>query len=269
MEAEQVWKLWRRVLRDERLQAQLFSATDAGHWLSGFSKSESEILSVYAQQFDRVKWFVENYQFRLVNSFLNALETGAPLSLRALLHINVDLNAQSKAFLRDRQWRDYGPQVYTYCDDVLGFLAEADELQGYPEILDLMRLERESVRLYRGLVDPESLPADNRYHRTSMARLYETRFALSGWLRQKDQLGLTRLPENTEQVLIYLPTLQARHKFTLINAQAARLYNCLEQPQSAAGLFTLINSDSASVPGSADLALLDRLEQLNAIRKPL
>ncbi|GFM81617.1 hypothetical protein PSCICN_23090 [Pseudomonas cichorii] len=268
MEAEQVWKLWRRLLRDENLQAQLFSASGATQWLEGFNSSDCKILSVYAQQFDRVKWFVENYQFRLINSFLNALETGAPLSLRALLHIGLDLNVQSKAFLRHKEWLDYGPRVYTYCEDALDFLAEVEELQAYPEILDMMRLERESVRLYRGLVNPQELQPDNCYQRTPTARVYETRYALSGWLRQKDQLGLSRLPEKTEQVLIYLPNPQARHKFTLISPRAAYLYKCLEQHQFPAGLSLLLNADSASTLSSEDLALLGKLEQLNAIRMP-
>ncbi|MFJ4143708.1 hypothetical protein [Pseudomonas sp. NPDC089734] len=268
MEAEQVWKLWRRLLRDENLQAQLFSASGATQWLEHFNTAERTILSAYAQQFDRVKWFVENYQFRLINSFLNALETGAPLTLRALLHIGLDLNAQSKAFLRYKEWLDYGPRVYTYCDDALGFLAEAAELQDYPEILDMMRLERESVRLYLGLVNPREIEPDSRYQRTPMARVYQTRHALSTWMRQKDQLGLTRLPEKTEHVLIYLPNLQSRHKFTLISPRAAHLYACLEQPQFPAGLSQLLNTEGATTLSQEDLALLGKLEQLNAIRTP-
>ena len=89
MDAEQVWKLWRRLLRDETLQQQLFQAQGATQWLQHFPEDERTILQAYAGQFDRVKWFVENYQFRLVNSFTNALETGAPLTLRALINIGL------------------------------------------------------------------------------------------------------------------------------------------------------------------------------------
>ncbi|MDC7818515.1 hypothetical protein [Pseudomonas sp. BLCC-B112] len=266
MDAEQVWKLWRRLLRDETLQQQLFEAQGATQWLEHFPDNERVILQAYGSQFERVKWFVENYQFRLVNSFINALETGAPLTLRALLNIDLDLPALSKAFLRQQEWFDYGPRVYGYCDAALGFLLERQELADYPQIRDLMGLERESVRLYIGLVET-SAAVPGTYQRTDGARIYQSRYALSHWLRNKSLLGRSRPEEASEHILVYLPTPEARHKFTLISPRAAYLYHCLEQPQSLASLMQILGS-SAAQPSGEDLALLDKLHRLNAIRMP-
>ncbi|MGL6243777.1 hypothetical protein [Pseudomonas sp.] len=267
MDAEQVWKLWRRLLRDETLQQQLYDAQGATQWLEHFPDDERAILQVYASQFERVKWFVENYQFRLVNSFINALETGAPLTLRALLNIGLDLPALSKAFLRQQNWMDYGPRVYGYCDAALGFLLEREELADYPQILDLMGLERECVRLYTGLVETSAV-VPGHYQRTDGARIYQSRYALSQWLRDKSLLGRSRPEEASQHILVYLPTPEARHKFTLISPRAAHLYRCLEQPQSLGTLMQILSSSVPAQPSGEDLALLGKLQQLNAIRIP-
>lgn len=262
MDAEQVWKLWRRLLRDETLQQQLFQAQGATQWLQHFPEDERTILEAYAGQFDRVKWFVENYQFRLVNSFTNALETGAPLTLRALINIGLDLPALSRTFLREQDWFDFGPRVYSYCDAVLGFLLGCQELAEYPEIRDLIELERECVHLYTGLMDNAAAPVPGCYQRTAQARLHQSRFALSHWLRDKSQLGRGALEQTCEHILVYLPNLEARHKFTLISPHAASLYTELEQPR-------LLEDLALQAPqNGADLAVLAKLHQLNAIRMP-
>lgn len=268
MDAEHVWKLWRRLLRDETLQQQLYEAQGAVQWLQNFPDDEQAILHAYASQFERVKWFVENYQFRLVNSFINALETGAPLTLRALLNIGLDLPALSKAFLRQQEWFDYGPRVYGYCDAALGFLLERQELADYPQIRDLMELERECVRLYTGLVEASAV-VPGHYQRTDGARIYQSRYALSQWLRDKSLLGRSSPEESRQYILVYLPNPEARHKFTLISPRAAHLYKCLEQPQSLATLSQILSSAAATQPSDNDMALLGKLYQLNAIRMPV
>ncbi|SFP03802.1 hypothetical protein SAMN03159304_05851 [Pseudomonas sp. NFACC24-1] len=261
MDAEQVWKLWRRLLRDETLQQHLFQAQGATQWLQHFPEDERTILQAYAGQFDRVKWFVENYQFRLVNSFTNALETGAPLTLRALINIGLDLPTLSRTFLREQDWFDFGPMVYGYCDAVLGFLLERQELADYPEIRDLIGLERECVHLYTGLMDVAA-PVPGHYQRTAQARLHHSCFALSHWLRDKSQLGRGPLEQTCEHILVYLPNLEARHKFTLISPRAASLYADLKQPRLLADL-------ALQAPQNGDdLAVLGKLHKLNAIRIP-
>ncbi|MBT9569575.1 MAG: hypothetical protein IV106_00365 [Pseudomonas umsongensis] len=267
MDAEQVWRLWRRLLRDEMLQQQLYEAQGAIEWLQNFPDNERAILHTYASQFERVKWFVENYQFRLVNSFINALETGAPLTLRALINIGLDLPTLSKAFLRQQKWFDYGPRVYGYCDAVLDFLLERQELADYPQIRDLIGLERECVHLYTGLVKASAV-VPGQYQRTDSARIYQSSYALSQWLRDKSLLGRSS-PEGTSQhILVYLPTPETSHKFTLISPRATYLYRCLEQPQSLVTLTQILGSTAAQ-PSGEDIALLGKLHQLNAIRMPV
>lgn len=267
MDAEQVWRLWRRLLRDETLQKQLFGAQGTTQWLQHFAHNDRTILEAYASEFGRVRWFVENYQFRLVNSFINALETGAPLTLRALLNVGLDLPTLSKAFLREQAWFDYGPRVYSYCDAALGFLLRCDELSGHPQIRDLIGLERECVALYTGMLKVDSV-AHGCYQRTRSARVYRSQHALSIWLRDKSQLGHGTLTLSNQDILIYLPTPTARHKFALISPRAASLYHFLEQPRSPASMAMVASPIHNHLISGEDMALLDRLRQLNAIRIP-
>ena len=94
------------------------------------------------------------------------------------------------------------------------------------------------------------------------ARLHHSRFALSHWLRDKTQLGRGPLEPACQHILVYLPNPEARHKFTLISPQAARLYADLEQPR-------LLEDLASHAPHNGDdLAVLGKLHQLNAIRMP-
>ncbi|KMN09586.1 hypothetical protein GHO40_26620 [Pseudomonas helleri] len=268
MDAEQVWTLWRRLLRDETMQQQMYQAEGATQWLDGLSDDERVIMLTYASQFENVKWLVENYQFRLINSFINALDTGAPLTLRALLNIGLDLPTLSKEFLRKHAWFDYGPKVYGYCDAVLCYLLEHPKLSDYPEIHDLMRLEREGVRLYTGLVQARALIPEQ-YQRADSARVYQSRYTLSHWLRDKHHLGISSLEESSQCILVYLPSPEARHKFTLICTRSANLYKCLGRPQSLATLARLTGSASSEHPSDEDMTLLRKLHQFNAIWIPV
>ncbi|MNP70587.1 hypothetical protein D3C76_1668410 [compost metagenome] len=106
------------------------------------------------------------------------------------------------------------------------------------------------------------------YQRTDGARIYQSSYALSQWLRDKSLLGRSS-PEGTSQhILVYLPTPETRHKFTLISPRAAHLYRCLEQPQSLVTLAQILGS-TATQPSGEDIALLGKLHQLNAIRMPV
>ncbi|CAM2171617.1 hypothetical protein PSAC2689_10583 [Paraburkholderia sacchari] len=130
MNPQVVWHVWRRIMREPELQNALFSPDEHARSLDrfGFTQDECDAAWAYARQGDRAKWFVTNYRFRLTNSFLNALETGAPLTLRALLGRGADIPALSRAFLDRHAWKDYGPYVHAYCLDALRFLSEQPDV---------------------------------------------------------------------------------------------------------------------------------------------
>ncbi|SQD80709.1 hypothetical protein [Moritella yayanosii] len=258
MKANIVWNTWRRILRDEALQATiLVNKGNLSSKLDGFSAEEIEVIEAYADGYDEAKWFVENYQFRLVNSFVNALETGAPLSLRALIAQQVDLTEFSKKFLRASEWRDYGPYVYTYCKDVIIWLTKEQQALDLNDItIDLLGLEEKSVDLYLSLRDgvPGDDPsAEGDIITTNMSMVYQSKHRLSDWLRRKSDLGKTELDSVTENYLVVLPTLTSRHKYSLINQKSVELI--------AAPPHDCRQLDAQS------LQVLDKLISLNALKR--
>jgi hypothetical protein len=258
MKAQIVWNTWRRILRDETLQATILANKgNLSGKLEGFSAAEIEVIEAYADDYDQAKWFVENYQFRLVNSFINALETGAPLSLRALMAKQVDLPEFSKKFLRDHEWRDYGPYVYSYCKDVIIWLTKEQQALNLDDaIIDLLALEEKSVDLYLSLRD--GVPSDDKATTadivtTNMSMVYQSKHRLSDWLRRKSDLGKTELDTVCENYLVVLPTLTARHKYSLINKRSIELITT--PPQDCNQLDT------------PSLQVLDKLISLNALKR--
>jgi len=253
MDAKTVWQTWRKILRDETLQQHLLTQ----QWpqpCDHFTSAEQEVITAYAHNIDRAKWFIENYQFRLVNSFINALETGAPLTLRALMNCGMDISELSREFLRAYDWHDYGPRVYSYCKDVLGWLISSQERLGLSDALkDLMGLESQVVALYLSLATNSKpiLARKEGYAQSGMARLYYSRFRLSQWLRDKKSLGLTMPLTGEESLLVVMPDRHSRHKYLLLPPRSAQIY------QDAAG--------AGYQPGADDLPHLDRLITANAL----
>lgn len=254
MDAKIVWNTWRKILRNESLQQRLLNENWEFQNSDAYLPEEKDVIAAYAENMNRAKWFIENYQFRLINSFVNALETGAPLTLRALLNCEVMIPELSRQFLRVQQWHDYGPRVYSYCRDVLQWLIQTSENWRLPSpIVDLMKLEYESVSLYLSFQQGSSSlgPQTSGYSHTGMARLYCSQFMLSQWLRDKKHLGLTQPSQGKENMLIVLPDMSSRHKFILLPERCAELFI---KPESA-----------GVIPDTNDCHHLERLTKLNAL----
>lgn len=254
MDAEIAWHTWRKILRDESLQQQLIAQNWQPSEGDTFAPEEQEVIAAYAENIDRAKWFIENYQFRLVNSFINALETGAPLTLRALLNSGIDMPELSRQFLRAHQWHDYGPRVYSYCRDALQWLMQTSEDWALPDpLVDLLGLESQVVSLYLSLQHGQPRPEIDAgcYSQTGMARIYRSQFRLSQWLRDKKSLGLTWPERGEENLLVVMPDLNSRHKFVLLPSRSAELF-------SSPGL-------AGEAPNSCDRPHLARLTAANAL----
>lgn len=83
MRAQTVCHVWRRLLREVPVQQALFEVAPLHAGGAGLSEEEQDVANAYARRADHARWFVTNYRYRLTHSLLNALDTGAPLTLRA------------------------------------------------------------------------------------------------------------------------------------------------------------------------------------------
>jgi len=271
MKAQTVWHVWRRILREAPLQQAVFEGTRLPATGLGLSEEEQDVANAYARTADRAKWFVVNYRYRLTNSLLNALDTGAPLTLRALLHKGLDLQALGEEFLEAQGWKDYGPYVYAYCAEVLDFLAGHEGTASPAGLRDLIGLEASVVALMRGLapaVATPARPAAPLLHRTPQARDHRSAHRLSAWLRDKTQLGRGDLAVGVEHYLVHLPSLEGTHKLALLPARAAEVLTALHAPCTRDQLSArLVASGCAPLSARDDehLALLRSLRAIDGV----
>ncbi|MEJ1337173.1 MAG: hypothetical protein RNU03_12975 [Candidatus Sedimenticola sp. (ex Thyasira tokunagai)] len=204
MEAQTVFRVWRRILRSPDLQRKMFDV-DA-NLMSEFklSPNELEVVHAYASNENAVRISVTNYRYRLVSSFENALETAASLTYRALRNSGADLRSMAVPFLDSIKWHDYGPYVYTYCARILDWLAEQKETEKPNGLRDLIEIERVAGSLVRiaAAQTPNISPAnpmnfDDKsiiWEASSNAEIVSTRHDLSGWLRSPELLGRENSP---------------------------------------------------------------------------
>jgi hypothetical protein len=272
MQAQSVWHVWRRIMREENVQQALWGEGAGRSTLAlqpfGFDASQQVIALSYGEQADRAKWFVLNYRFRLVNSFLNALETGAPLVLRALLNKGASLNALAQEFLNTQQWKDFGPLVYTYCDAALEFLLVHEVTLTPCGLRDLIGLERTVVSLMRGLAEsaePEPQPNQGPLRRTPWAREFQSGTQLSAWLRDKKTLGRMALLVGEENYLVYLPSLDVSHKYALLPPRAMQILTVLDSPCPRLELPARLSQRGWAAETTADAAYLTQLKAQRAV----
>lgn len=233
MNPQTVWRVWRRIMRDPDLQHALFDEPGDSYKLEAFGFSDAELAAAqaYAKEAERAKWFVVNYRYRLINSFLNALETGAPLVLRSLLAKGADLRELGAAFLEMHGWKDYGPFVYTYCVDALRFLEQHPVTEVPTGLRDLIGLEHTLVNMLIQLsTQPPARVDEPLLARTPNAAYFRSSTRLSDWMRQKNQLGKADLGGAMEHYLMYLTNLDSAPKFVMLPPRAAEIYRALERP---------------------------------------
>lgn len=269
MNPQTVWQVWRRVMRETDLQHALFEKGGRDLEPFGLTGEAREAALAYSREADRAKWFVLNYRYRLANSFLNALETGAPLVLRALLAKGLDLRALGEEFLDQRGWKDYGPYVYAYCQDALQFLAEHTVTEAPRGLRQLIGLESTVVALMIDLAArPRLTEADGLLRRTPMARHFRSKARLSAWMRDKKQLGRIELPDEVEHYLVYLPDLQGAHKYALLPARAAEIYQALAQSCDREALPKALERMGCAPTSAQDDEYLNVLASYRAIVMP-
>lgn len=267
--AETYWNVWRNIMRNKELQNIIFDNTESLCDLSKFSSSKEETQAIldYKKESERAKWFIVNYRYRLTNSVINALESGgAQLTLRYLIAVDGDLNKLSENFLNSVGWKDYGPYVYTYCNDVLSFLLENENIND--SFRDLINLEKEIVSLMLNYEHQTSKNnfKDKNIYKTKKARCYNTSYNISSWLKNKSSIGRSELKHCNENYLMYIPDLTSAHKFVLIPQRVADIYSVIEyQPSSIKEVSSRLEDDKKECLTIEDDKYLDLLVKYNSI----
>lgn len=264
--AATVYATWRRILREPPLADAMFDpAVDDETLGRRFGLDEDGIAAVraYAATPKPTRMFILNYRFRMTGSVQNALETAAPLTMRALKGKGLDLRMLAEGFLQADHWQDDGPFVVGYCARILDHLADHPDTGSPAGLRDLIALDRATAGLLMRLADTPPEPAVPAGHvgLTGRAVAVTTSHDLAPWLRSAAALGRADLPARPAAYLVAMPDLAAAPKVSALPLRAADMLAALAGgPLTPKAVFDRIGG-----AGTQDAALLGKLADRGAV----
>jgi hypothetical protein len=218
MQAETVWRVWRRILREPALSHRVLECGPIPDGDFGLAPDELSVVEAYAAQAEGSRWAVQTYQHRLITEVLYALETGAPLSRRCLEVAGCNPADLARDYLTDSHWPDNGPFVYRCCAGFLAFIEQTAWHDAVAGLADLIRLESAQIDLVRRLArrSPadwtrlEQLPGTtldpsrNWYVQTGTGAIVTVANRLTPWLLDLRLLGQKSIEVGPEHLLTYV-----------------------------------------------------------------
>ena len=264
--AATVYATWRRILREAPLAEAMFDpAIDDQTLGRRFGLDDDGVATVraYAATPKPTRMFILNYRFRMTGSVQNALETAAPLTMRALKAKGLDLRELAEGFLEADHWQDDGPFVVGYCARILDHLAGDPATEAPAGLRDLIALDRATAGLLMRLADAPPQPAVPAGHvgLTGRAVAVTTAHDLAPWLRNSAALGREDLLARPAAYLVAMPDLAAASKVSALPPRGALMLAALEEgPLSPAALTRRLGG-----AGAQDAALLGKLAERGAV----
>lgn len=245
MEAEQVWKVWRRLLREPALYDRLFlpdfSAAAASF---GLSPEETRIVMEYARTPEAVRWGVETYRYRLVSGVLYSVSAGAPMTWKLLAASGQDLRASAQEHLEATGWEDDGPFLYRKCSRYLEHVARQAWARAVPCLADTLALEARVLELTRRVASAPSPPwpapaqraapaewSGATFRQTGTGVLVSTEHQLTPWLMDPSQVGQAVLVREPQHLLAWLPSAEEDPSFCALGESAKVVFALLERPR--------------------------------------
>lgn len=255
MRAERVWHVWRRILREPPLQEALLTGRLASF---GLSPEEQEIALAYAGTPAGTTFFIANFRYRMKSSFINALETTAPLTHRLLRASGSDLDALAVRFLDSVQWHDFGPYVYTYGGQLLDFLLRQPDLAEVHGLAELGSVERAGARLTVAAAGDIATPvaSTDTYRTAGPVSPVHCGLDLSPWLRDSRRIGREPVSPRPTWYLVYLRQPDLRRRIVACPAALAELVTALRVPRSAKELSAWHPDPAAAVAPLVKLGIV-------------
>ena len=275
MNAETVWNVWRRILKEPHLSEALQRDDFVQLGIpDNVLPAEREVLLAYGAHRSAARWFVRGYRFRLTSSVSYALSACAPLTSRTLLRKGFNIRELGERFLFSIGWHDHGPYVYTTCRNFLDFLRV--ELKGEIAGLDdCIEVDAVSIDLVRSLADAtadrwqdaaarQALVGDLSrwfYRQSGTGCIATTACALGSWLKASRTNPDARPEMVAENYLIYLPSASQYPKMSLASPEAKAVLEILAASHSLGELQSALNVDNQRIA-----EVLTQLIQLGVVR---
>jgi hypothetical protein len=243
MDAEKVFALWRRVLRDDAMREAVFGEPPATGGTVRLSPEDSAIAAVLAPHREAAYWPLHGYRFRLVHMLTSDLCTHASTTLGVLEAFGRDPRVLTRRFLEHVGWRDYGWYIGEACRDFFAFLAEelGDSING---LSDVLALETTRLALLARLAEvPPASWAGRGENRLDETTHYCQSPAAAGITLDHDVSRWLAAPESAREqapergpfhVVVYLTSLDEPPMYAALGDREKKLFDMMATPLTLA-----------------------------------
>jgi hypothetical protein len=278
-DARLVWDTWRRILTNDDLVEWVLHPKDSGAGeATGLTAGEIEILADYAGTPAATDTNIGMYRRGLVRNALAALSL-VPLTRRLLYMSGLDVEAVAAEFVQSTGYYDDGPNFWRIAG---GFVAHLAKLPEFATRLrqDVLALDAAAVALARRLGEcapilwPENAAiilsasrpcADRPFARFVASRaavVASSNYDLTSWLEDPQDFDAdVELEPSTRHWLICFPTADAAHTYAELSERAARTFNLLSAPKTAAEMSPTLDG----LPVAEVLEVIDSLAELGVV----
>lgn len=242
MDAEKVFRLWRRVLRDPAYGDAVLGVDGRACIADlGLDAEEEAIVMALREHREAAYWPREGYRYRVISVAHVELHAHAPLTALLLDAYGVDLRALATRFAAATGWRDDGHHAYRTCLDFLAYIPGDPELPELAGLRDVLAVDAATCRLLRHVA---TLPPDHwhppelageliegrRYQRSPLTMGVEVEHAVTGWLEQLDEPGRVPLAREPQRIVIQFVSAEERPDYMNLGPTTYAMYQALQHP---------------------------------------
>lgn len=257
MNAEAMYRLWQRVLRDDAL-ALAARAPDfvahAGNF--GLSTEEAEAAMELQRSPDAAYWPIEGFRFRLWETTVQVLCGVTPLTATVLAAHGHDAGQLIHRFLPATGWPDNGPYMMRTSLEILSFLQADEAIASTPGLGDIIALDMATVSLQQRLSGqppeawmapptPPILDDEASYERLPNGIAVTLAHDILPWLGAPEEAATTALEPGPRHLLVYLPSVAQMPEYALLSDTAHRVYEAMSVPVSLERAIALFDDPDA------------------------
>ena len=283
MDARLVWNTWRRVLTSDNLVEWVMDPARRAGSPDGLTADEIAIVADYAGTREATDSNIGMYRRGLIRNALGALDL-VPLTRRLLRASGLDTEAVATEFTRFTGYADNGPNFWRTAGDFIAYLAGLDEFASRAQ-QDVLAIDAATTELARRLGQsatpdwPDSAAAAfsaagshaghesvggfvARFVANSAAAVVPSDHDLTAWLENPFGFDVgEELDPSPRHWLIYFPAAEAAHEYAELSERAARAFDLLQTPKTAAELSLALGG----LPLADVRAVIDSLAELGVI----
>lgn len=280
-DARLVWDIWRRILTNDQLVERVLHPGDSGAGeATGLTAGEVAIVADYASTPAATETNIGMYRRGLVRNTLAALSL-VPLTRRLLYVSELDVEVVAADFVQFTGYSDDGPNFWRIAGGFVAHLAKLPEFAARVR-QDVFALDAAAVALARRLgesapaiwpesaasaaaaVGPRAGRQSARFVASRAAVVASSSYDLTPWIEDPQDFDADEeLEPSSRHWLISFPAADAAHEYAELSERAARAFNLLAAPRTAAEVSLALDG----LPAAEVLEVIDSLAELGVVAR--